>query len=76
MMYDVAWFVACKMRYVWCVVLGVMCDVWYMRVQWVVVCVVLRGMCDVYVVCVEIMWGLCVVPGLFACVAQYMWGVF
>lgn len=32
-------------------------------------------MCDVYVVCVvETMWGLCVVPGLFACVALHTWG--
>lgn len=45
-------------------------------VQRVVVCVVLGGMCDVYVVCVvEIMRGLCVVPGLFACVVLHMWGV-
>lgn len=45
-------------------------------VQRVVVCVVLGSMCDVYVVCVvEIMRGLCVVPGLFACMVLHTWGV-
>lgn len=81
-MYVRMWYGWCMMCHGVCGVWHVRCDVcgvwyWVLCVQRVVVCVVLGGMCDVYVVCVvEIMWGLCVVPGLFVCVALHTsWAV-